>query len=79
MIILPDTNIEQAKILADRLIKRVRGYNFLTSKTTLKVTISIGLTEYSPDESIDLIIEHADSALYEAKENGRNNVKIYKK
>lgn len=79
LIILPDTNIEQAKILADRLIKRVRGYNFLTSKTTLKVTISIGLTEYSPDESIDLIIEHADSALYEAKENGRNNVKIYKK
>ncbi len=63
LIILPDTNIEQAKILAERLIKRVRHYNFLTSKTTLKVTISIGLTEYSSDESIDLIIEHADSAL----------------
>ncbi|HPO49311.1 MAG TPA: diguanylate cyclase [Spirochaetota bacterium] len=79
LIILPDTNIEQAKILAERLIKRVRHYNFLTNKTTLRVTISIGLTEYSSDESIDLIIEHADSALYEAKEDGRDNVKIYKK
>jgi len=78
IIILPDTNIEQALILGERLIKKVRNHNFLTNKTTLKVTISIGLAEYIHDESVDQLIERADVALYEAKASGRDNVKVSK-
>ena len=77
IIILPDTNVEQAKILTSRLLTRIREHNFLTNKINLKITLSIGLTEYILDESIDLIIERADMALYEAKQSGRDCMKIH--
>jgi diguanylate cyclase (GGDEF)-like protein len=75
IIILPDTNLEQALVLANRLLLKVRESNFLTNKINLRITISIGLTEYKAEESIDLFIERSDEAMYEAKKSGRNCLK----
>ena len=76
LIILPDTNISQACILAERLIHKVRNHPFVTDKVTLKVTISIGLAEYRYSESVEQLIERADIALYQAKFLGRDNIQI---
>ena len=54
------------------------AYNEGTSVQIVSVTISVGVSIWDPDkmERIDLV-EHADKALYYAKNNGRNQVKLW--
>jgi len=44
---------------------------------TLTSTISIGVSEYKEQFNIEMLIDEADKALYEAKDNGRNCVKAF--
>ena len=39
-----------------------------------RITMSVGVAEYAGDKAMEDIIERADSALYTAKHNGRNQV-----
>jgi diguanylate cyclase (GGDEF)-like protein len=70
-ILLPETAMENALICADRLRQKVESNKAVHNLT---VTISLGLTEYKPDESPELFIKRADSLLYSSKEGGRNRV-----
>ena len=45
---------------------------------SLSVTISMGLAEFTPEETGEELFERADKALYNAKESGRNRVCIDK-
>ena len=79
MIILPDTNLENAAKLAERIRQKVESD--LGNKSNLSasnsVTISLGLTGMRDDDtSFETIIKRADEALYRAKESGRNRVEI---
>lgn len=71
LIILPETDIDSAVIAAERIRSRVEKIR--ANREGFKVSISIGVTQFSNQSSSDLIKE-ADSLLYEAKENGRNRV-----
>lgn len=71
IIISPNTSIEDARALAERLRERVEINTFVTGE---KTTISIGVTQYCLNETIDELIKRADNALYKAKHNGRNRV-----
>jgi diguanylate cyclase (GGDEF)-like protein len=78
-IILPETDIEGAKILAERLRKKVEELEVETSEYgVLSVTISIGVACFPTIKTEDrkVLIEFADSALYHSKENGRNKVTL---
>lgn len=71
IILCPDTTINDVKILAERLRERIAQSDFSMVK---KVTVSIGITQYHTDESVDEMIKRADQTLYQAKESGRNRV-----
>ncbi|MBL8184769.1 MAG: diguanylate cyclase [Blastocatellia bacterium] len=73
-VLLPQTPIEEASAIAERLRQRVERTEF----PKRQVTISIGVASYSSEftEPKDWITA-ADMALYEAKELGRNNVQLY--
>ncbi|MDJ0554105.1 MAG: diguanylate cyclase [Microcoleaceae cyanobacterium MO_207.B10] len=73
MAILPETNGEQALVLADRIRTMVANNIIETKQGNLSLTLSIGVTSYHPDDtSIDDMISRADQAVYQAKELGRN-------
>ncbi len=79
VILLPYTKLEEAKMVAERLRsavehKRIDISKLNSEKENISVTISLGVAQYSPNET-DLII-NADKALYKAKETGRNKVVI---
>ena len=74
-IILPKTDHEGAKYIADQVHQAIRALNIPhTKSTTGSVTLSIGVSTIIPHYKVsaDILIQHADKALYQAKENGRN-------
>jgi len=75
-IILPETDINAADIIAERLRKKIENAVYKNNKTEIRVTISIGLAQY--DSQIDKngldLIKRADHFLYNAKTQGRNRV-----
>ena len=73
-VLLPYTHIEEAKIVGERLRKAVEETPIPIDKKNINVTISMGLAEFSPQETGEELFKRADSALYEAKEGGRNRV-----
>ncbi|MFA6192806.1 MAG: diguanylate cyclase [Sulfurimonas sp.] len=74
IITLQSTDKVQATTLAEKIRIKVEEHNF---KSAGKQTISIGVTEYIRDESIDNFTKRVDKALYEAKQSGRNRVAVY--
>jgi len=58
--------------LAQRIHEVCRGLVYWVGRTPLTVTVSIGLAIRAHDESIDVMLQAADAALYEAKRAGRD-------
>ena len=72
-ILLPETDLAQATIVADRLCKRIAANGLIAQKLHFKVTASIGIATASVSMSgLDVLIRAADQALYQAKAHGRN-------
>ena len=74
-IVLPDTDREGALQVAERIRLAVEEYDFRAYEELLKITISVGVAIF-PDNanSVQELIDCADSALYRAKQEGRNRV-----
>lgn len=73
-ILLRNTHIAGAKLLAERMRKSVERMDFSYNNIKLNISVSIGLAELRPDDDCTKLTERADSLLYKAKENGRNCV-----
>ncbi|MFP3981831.1 MAG: GGDEF domain-containing protein [Desulfobacterales bacterium] len=59
---------------AQRLLAAIRNLRFPDISNTLRITASIGVAAYRPEESIDSLLARADQALYEAKLAGKNRI-----
>src|SRR5207253_3847379 len=75
-VVLPETQLEGAVNLADRLVKVVSEQPFQYEDKTYSVTISAGVTTTAGEKTISLsdLIRRADEKLYQAKHEGRNRV-----
>jgi diguanylate cyclase len=78
-VLLMDCSSRHAVKIAEKLMKNVENHEFAVSeKTSLHITISVGVSTYpETTKSIGRLLEDADSALYEAKRNGRGTVVLY--
>ena len=71
MLLLPGTQEADAAAVAEELRASVSEAGLLDGR---RVTVSIGVSELQPGESLDSWMKHADDAMYAAKEAGRNRV-----
>ena len=75
-IVLPDTDMKQASIIAERIRQQQDNISFTGDWPDLiQVRVSVGVAAKLKDDlSFDVLFSRADKALYTAKNNGRNQV-----
>lgn len=76
VVLLPATPVDEAQQVLTRLQRKLSAALFMHEGREVFVTFSAGVTAHRPDEPIDLALERADEALYEAKRTGKNRTCI---
>ena len=72
VVILSRINKETTKTLSEKIRREVERDYFVDGDNELKVTMSIGAAIITPEDTEASLFERADKALYQAKQNGRN-------
>lgn len=75
---MPDTNLDQSFAIAERLRQAVASLAlpFREGESLPHLTVSIGIAQMQPNQTLESLYSDADAALYRAKESGRNRVEI---
>ncbi len=76
LLLLPETPIQSAKQVADRLRAKIESLNIPGRNESISVTMTFGLSILHNDERMEEAIDRADLALYEGKRAGRNRVEL---
>ena len=82
VILLPETDSDAVFLTGERLRKEIEKMEVVTSQGKQSVTVSIGAASYDKSGehllNVDVLIKHADQALYKAKNAGRNSIKLWR-
>jgi diguanylate cyclase (GGDEF)-like protein len=76
-VILPNTSLTDAVIVAERMVDAVSNSPIVWKKEQIALSISVGVGQYDAESSPEDITSHSDEALYTAKQAGKNTVRIF--
>ena len=76
IIILNRIDKDTCEKISQRILATVDTNKLLYKEESIHVTVSIGATVIQKDETAEDIIDRADQALYEAKKDGKNRIKV---
>ena len=76
VVLVKGCDAQEAANIAEELRLAVMNNPTPYQQSSIKITISLGVTEYIPGESQDEVMDRVDKALYLAKNNGRNRVEV---
>ncbi|MFC1737596.1 diguanylate cyclase [Planctomycetota bacterium] len=76
-VILPNTAINDAVLVAERMVDVVSNSTITWKRQQIGLSISVGLGEYGPESSPEDITSRSDEALYRAKQAGKNTVRVF--
>jgi len=76
-IILPNTDIDAARIVCERIVDTVARYPVIWQRAQIPLSISVGVGQYGGDTNPEDITSRSDQALYIAKQSGKNTVRIF--
>jgi len=76
VVVLPECSAEQARRIIEEIRSRFSAISFRAGVHTFNVSLSAGISETDGHAKPDVLLERADQALYAAKHNGRNQVRV---
>lgn len=76
MAFVPDTCVEEARRIAEGIREKVETHRFEKDGISLRPTISIGVSGFQSDDSMESLFKRTDEALYLSKNSGRNRVSM---
>jgi diguanylate cyclase (GGDEF)-like protein len=78
LVLLPGTEPQRAKHVLDRLRRGLKRRRIAVGNgKTISISASFGIAALDPDQPVLATIDHADQAMYAAKQAGRNRVRIW--
>lgn len=77
VILLPETDIEAGRQVAERLREALAALRIPTSQGELRFTASFGVAPHDAANALEVTLQQADQALYAAKHSGRNRVVVF--
>ncbi|MDR3762487.1 MAG: diguanylate cyclase [Acidobacteriota bacterium] len=76
LVVLPDCNVESARMVAERVRQNIGCDPIMLGNHPVAITVSIGIAQWVFGQDLNGLLARADSALYKAKENGRNRIEF---
>lgn len=78
-LLMPDVTAQEAEALAERVVRAISQIPFRFEGQNFRLTTSLGIALY-PEHAVNTeeLIAHADAAMYQAKESGKNAWRIYR-
>lgn len=77
-LLLPETDLENASFVAEKIRRNTETAAIEYDGERIQTTLSVGVAQLAPGESLEKLMNRADQALYSAKELGRNRVQLSK-
>lgn len=75
-IVMSNTSLDDAERLTNKLRQAIEQCPFHFKEKQVQITMSFGVAAYQPGDTLEMVFDRADKALYSAKEQGRNRVCI---
>ena len=76
LVVLPDCSIDLAREVAERVRQQISDRPIIVSPAQVRVTVSIGVSQWYAGQEPHDLLHRADIAMYRAKQNGRNRVQV---
>ena len=76
VLLLSNTDLSGAQLLAERIRKKLEHHTLAFDMEPVKITASLGIATLKSTDSLESFIQRADSAMYQAKDRGRNLVML---
>ncbi len=76
IVVLPETNMDNAFVIAERIRLNISKLKIENEGKNISITVSVGVATLHSEESLEKLIENSDKALYNAKNSGRNKVRV---
>jgi diguanylate cyclase (GGDEF)-like protein len=75
-VLMPDTRLNEAKVVAENITKRVRDARVKTPTNDIDITVTIGIAQVQRGSTWMDVLKQADDALYQGKRNGRDTIEV---
>lgn len=75
--ILPNTPLEHAVIAGQRMVDMISATPIKVGPHKISISVSVGVSQYSPNNSAEGFMNESDAALFEAKAKGKNRVHVF--
>lgn len=76
VVVLTNTACDASVLVACRILNEVRNIQFQHQGSDIPLSVSIGVASLADEENSDELFNHADRALYKAKDSGRDQIKL---
>ncbi|HXH64828.1 MAG TPA: diguanylate cyclase [Mariprofundaceae bacterium] len=77
ILMLPNTSVQAAMMITERMRKLIGKSTLHTDELSIRATISVGVAMIEADNTVETAIDRADRAMYAAKREGRDRVKLW--